>query len=131
MNKKELLEDMSITELQEAIWEKQEKEMEYKFHTKKEVEYNLKEIDSLEAEGNGSLYLVNVQDGCEGLEMLVEIERGTLDDWFGDVEEFVRRHIINFMIDEDYYPEGQGGGIEEIRVEEICRYGRPIFKIYK
>ena len=33
---------------------------------------------------------------------------------------------INFMMDKSYYEEGD---IEDIRVEEICRYSRPIFKI--
>lgn len=85
-------------------------------------------MDNLEAEGNGTLCIVNVQDGCEGWEALVEIDSSIIDsDWMGDEEDLVRNHMINFMIDNSYY---EAGDIEDVRIQEICRYGRPIFKIY-
>ena len=118
---------MSVSELRDVIYKKQEQEAIEKFSTKKEAEFNLSEVKSLEAEGDGSLFHVRVEDGCEGWECLVEIDRSVRDsDWYGDEEEMVKNHLINFMMDKSYYEEGD---IEDIRVEEICRYSRPIFKI--
>ena len=127
MSKEKVLEGMSVSELRDVIYKKQEQEAIEKFSTKKEAEFNLSEVKSLEAEGDGSLFHVRVEDGCEGWECLVEIDRSVRDsDWYGDEEEMVKNHLINFMMDKSYYEEGD---IEDIRVEEICRYSRPIFKI--
>ena len=133
MNKKEreLLDGMSVRELRDAMWEKEEQENAIKFGTKKDVELNMKETLELVADNGSGLFHVRVEDGCEGWECLVEIDRDASDSWTGDDEELVHDHILNFMIDNNYYPEGNGGGIEEIKVEEICRYSRPFFKIYK
>ena len=128
MDKKEVLDGMSIKELQSAIWAKQEQEAIAKFGAKREVVCNIKEVDTLEAEGDGNLFHVRIEDGCEGWEAIVEIERNALREWNGDMEEFVENHILNFTLDNDYYEEGD---IEEIKVEEICRYSRPFFKIQK
>lgn len=127
MSKEEVLEGMSVRELQDIIYKKQEQEAIDKFSTKKEAEFKINEVKTLEADGNGSLFHVRVDDGCEGWESLVEVDRSVQDsDWYGDKEEMVKNHIINFIMDNDYY---QPGDIEDITVEEICRYSRPIFKI--
>ena len=130
MDKKEILAGMTVRELQDVIYEKKEQEAIEKFSTKKEAQFNIKEVKSLKAEGSGSLFRVRVEDGCEGWEALVEVDRSVREDdeWSGDEEELVKNHIINFMMENDYY---EPGDIEEVTVEEMCRYSRPIFKITK
>jgi hypothetical protein len=120
------VEEMSVSELRDAMYRKQEQENMEKFSTKKEAKFNLSEIKTLESKSNGSLYHVRVEDGCEGWECLVEVDRSVQDEGYYEHEELVKNHLINFMMDKSYYEEGD---IEEIRVEEICRYSRPIFKI--
>jgi len=127
MSKEKVLEGMSVRELQDIIYKKQKQEVIEKFSTKKEAQFNLSEVKTLEADGNGSLFHVRVEDGCEGWECLVEVDRKVQDsDLCDDEEELVKNHLINFMMDNSYYEEGD---IEEIEIEEICRYSRPIFKI--
>jgi hypothetical protein len=124
MNKKEILDGMSIRELQDVIYEK-EKEEAIKKYGKKETEFKMSEIEELEAEYGNPLYHVVLEDGSEGWEVLVEVDDDI--EYNGDLEELVKNHIINFVIENDYY---QSADIEDIRVSEICRYSRPIFKIY-
>jgi hypothetical protein len=124
MNKKEILDGMSIRELQDVIYEK-EKEEAIKKYGKKETEFKMSEIEELEAENGNPLYHVVLEDGSEGWEVLVEVDDDI--EYNGDLEELVKNHIINFVIENDYY---QSADIEDIRVSEICRYSRPIFKIY-
>lgn len=127
MTKEEILSEMSVRELQDVIYKKQIQESIDNFSTKKEVEFTISEVETLQADGDGSLFHVRVEDGCEGWESLIEIDRSVRDsDWYGDEEELVKNHIINFIIDNDYY---QAGDIEDIIVEKICIYNRPIFKI--
>lgn len=126
---KEILDGISTKELRDLLWEREERELEVKYGTKREVELKIKELDNLDNKCHGNLFHVTVHDGCEGWEALVEIDRDA--DWYGNEEELVENHIVNFMIENDYYPEGNGGGIENITVEEICRYSRPFFRIYK
>ena len=130
MKKEEVLAGLSISELRDEIYKRQDQENLEKYGTKKEVPFNISEVESLEAEGDGSLFHVRVEDGCEGWECIVEVDRSVRDaDWTmrGGEEELVERHIINFMVENNYYEDGY---IEDIKVEEICRYSRPIFKIY-
>jgi hypothetical protein len=127
MNKQELLDNMSVSELRDEIYKKQVQESIDKFSTRKEAEFNLSEVKTLEADGSGTLYHVRVHDGCEGWEALVEIDREVVDEGYYDGEDLVKDHLINFMIDNNYY---EPGDIEDICVEEICRYNRPIFKIH-
>ena len=127
MSKTKTVDEMSVSELRDAMYKKQEQEDIDKFSTKKEAEFNIREVKSLKAKGNGSLYYVRVHDGCKGWESLVEIDQSVDDsEWCGDEEELVKNHIINFMIENNYY---ESGDIEGITVVEICRYNRPIFKI--
>ena len=128
MNKRELLENMSIDELRDVIHAKLQKEAIDKCSTKIEgLPFNIKEVNKLVAEGNGNLFVVRVDDGCEGWEALVEVDDSVTDsDIDIDLEDLVKDYIINFIIKNDYY---KPGDISEISVEEICRYGRPIFKI--
>lgn len=116
------LKDIPINELLAELQRRKVDEKTKKFSTKQEVEYTMTEVSHLEAEGSGSLFVVRVDDGCEGWEALVNMDADTM--W--DNDELVLNHIINFLIDNDYY---KPGDIDEITVEEICRYNRPIFKI--
>jgi len=75
MKQTKTVKEMSVRELQEEIDKRKKQEAIDKFSTKKETEFKISEVETLEAEGNGSLY-----------------------------------H-------------------NDIIVEEICRYNRPIFKI--
>ena len=124
MNKKEVLDGMSIGELQNIIYEKQKEEAIKKYGTVREVEHKISEIEELKAESHDSLFHVVVEDGSEGWEVLVEVDRDI--DYDGELENLVEDHIINYMFENDYY---QSGDIEEIRVSEICRYSRPILRI--
>ena len=67
-----------------------------------------------------------MEDGSEGWEAIVEVEGDV--DWGGDMEELVEDHIVNFMIEKGYY---KSGDIDDIRISEMCRYSRPIFKIHE
>jgi hypothetical protein len=125
MKQTKTVKEMSVRELQEEINKRKKQEAIDKFSTKKETEFKISEVETLEAEGNGSLYHVRVDDGCEGWESLVEVDEGVEDDECYE-DELVKNHIINFMIDNKYY---EPGDINDIIVEEICRYNRPIFKI--
>lgn len=124
MNKKEILKGMTIRELQDVIYEKQAEEAMKKYGTKRETEFKMSEIDEIEADGDGNLFLVRVEDGSEGWEAIVEVDRNI--DWGGDLEELVEDHIVNFMIEEGY---NENGYVENIEVIEMCRYTRPLFKI--
>ena len=124
MDKKEILDSMSIRELQNLIFEKQKEEAIKKYGTVRETEHKITEIEELKAENHDHLYHVVVEDGSEGWEALVEVD-GDID-YSGDLENLVEDHIVNFMIENNYY---QNGDIEEIRVNEICRYSKPIFRI--
>lgn len=128
MNKKqkEVIDGMSISELQNAIFEKKREEAMKKYGTKRETEFKISETEDIKADGDGNLFLVRVNDGSEGWEAIVEVD-GDLD-WGGDLEELVEDHIVNFMIEEGYY---KNGDIEDIEVIEMCRYSRPIFKIHE
>lgn len=131
MDKKteEILAGLSVSELQEVIYKKRVQESIEKFSTTREAEFNISETKKLEANGSGNLYHVRVDDGCEGWEALVEITREVVDEgYYSGSEDFVKDHIINFMIENEYYEEGD---IEDITVEEMCRYSRPFFKIHK
>jgi hypothetical protein len=127
MKQTKTVKEMSVRELQGEINKRKKQEAIDKFSTKKETEFKISEVETLEAEGNGSLYHVRVDDGCEGWESLVEVDEGVEDDECYE-DELVKNHIINFMIDNKYY---EPGDINDIIVEEICRYNRPIFKISK
>lgn len=124
MNKKELLDGMSIHELQNVIYEKQKEEA-MKNMAQRETEFKMNEVDELKADGNGNLFHVVVGDGCEGWEAIVIVDENVLFE--GDLEDLVESHIINFIIDNDYYESDE---IEDITVNEICRYNKPIFKIH-
>ena len=127
MSKKEVLAEMSVRELQDVIYKKREQEAIDKYGSVRETPFKINEVKTLEAEGSGSLFLVRVEDGCEGWEAIVEVDRDIDTD--GDSEEsVVEDNIINFMMENDYY---QPGDIESIDVQEMCRYSRPIFKITK
>jgi hypothetical protein len=127
MDKEELLEEMSISELREAIHKKQIQKSIDRYGAKKETKFNLLEGNTLTSDGDGTLYRVMVEDGCEGWEALVEVDRDIDEVGNYNHEDLVLNHMINFMIDNDYY---QPGDIEDIRIEGICRYSRPIFKIH-
>jgi len=124
MDKKEVLDSMSIRELQNAIFEKQKEEAIKKYGTLRETEHKISEIEELKAENHDHLYHVVVEDGSEGWEALVEVDREI--EYDGDIETLVEDNIVNFMIENGYY---ENGDIEEIRVNEICRYSKPIFRI--
>lgn len=126
MNKKqkEVLDSMSIRELQNLIYEKQKEEAIKKYGSLRDVEHKITEIEELKAENHDHLYHVIVEDGSEGWEALVEVDREI--DYDGDIENLVEDHIVNFMIEKGYY---SSGDIEEIRVNEICRYSKPIFRV--
>ena len=124
MDKKEVLDSMSIRELQNAIFEKQKEEAIKKYGTLRETEHKISEIEELKAENHNQLYHVVVEDGSEGWEALVEVDREI--EYDGDIETLVEDNIVNFMIENGYY---ENGDIEEIRVNEICRYSKPIFRI--
>jgi hypothetical protein len=126
MDKKEVLDSMSIRELQNAIFEKQKEEAIKKYGTLRETEHKISEIEELKAENHDHLYHVVVEDGSEGWEALVEVDREI--EYDGDIETLVEDNIVNFMIENGYY---ENGDIEEIRVNEICRYSKPIFRIHK
>jgi hypothetical protein len=130
MNKKqkEVLDSMSIRELQNAIFEKQKEEAMKKYGSLRETEYKISEVEGIKAEEHNPLFHVVVEDGSEGWECIVEISEEVDDDWTGDREEVVEDLVVNFMIEEGYY---KNGDIEDIRVNEICRYSRPILKIHK
>jgi len=121
---KEMLDSMSIRELQNVIYEKQKEEAIKKYGTVRETEHKITEIEELKAENHDHLYHVVVEDGSEGWEVLVEVDREI--DYNGDIETLVEDHIVNYMFENDYY---QSGDIENITVNEICRYSRPIFRI--
>lgn len=130
MNKKqkEVIDSMSIRELQNAIFEKQKEEAMKKYGSLRETEYKISEVEGIKAEESNPLFHVVVSDGSEGWECIVEIDEEVDDDWTGDREEVVEDLIVNFMIEQGYY---KNGDIEDIRVNEICRYSRPILKIHK
>jgi len=123
---KEVIDGMSIRDLENAIYEKRREEAMKKYGTKRETEFKMSEAEGIETEGNGNLFLVRVEDGSEGWEAIVEVDRNV--DWGGDLEELVEDHIINFMIENGYYEDGD---IDNIEVMEMCRYSRPIFKIHE
>lgn len=122
---KEVIDTLSIHELQNAILEKKMEEARKKYGSKRETEFKMSEAEGIEAEGNGNLFLVRVEDGSEGWEAIVEVDHDV--DWGGDLEELVEDHIVNFMIENGYY---ENGDIDNIEVMEMCRYSRPIFKIH-
>lgn len=126
MNKKEILDSMSIRELQNLIFEKQKEEAIKKYGTVRETEFKMSIMDNLEGKNNNPLFYVVIEDGSEGWEALVEVDREI--EYDGDIETLVEDHIVNFMIENGYY---ENGDIEEIRVNEICRYSKPIFKIHE
>jgi hypothetical protein len=124
MNKKEVLDGMSIGELQNVIYEKQKEEAIKKYGTVRETEFKISELEELKAESHDHLYHVVVEDGSEGWEVIVEVDRNI--DYDGDMEDVVEDNIVNYMFENGYY---QSGDIENIRIDEICRYSRPIFRI--
>lgn len=124
MNKKEVLDSMSIRELQNIIFEKQKEEAIKKYGTLRETEYKISEMEEIKADRSNHLYHVVVEDGSEGWEALVEVNRKINYD--GDIEDVVEDNIVNYMIENGYY---QNGYIENITVNEICRYSKPMFKI--
>lgn len=123
---KELLKSMSIGELEDVIYEKRREEAMKKYGTKRETEYKITEVEELTADSGDNLFHIVVADGSEGWEALVEVDRNL--DWGGDLEKLVEDHIVNFMIENGYY---ENGDIDDITVSEICRYSRPIFRIEK
>jgi len=124
MNKKEVLDSMSIRELQNIIFEKQKEEAIKKYGTLRETEHKISEMEEIKADRSNHLYHVVVEDGSEGWEALVEVNRKINYD--GDIEDVVEDNIVNYMIENGYY---QNGDIENITVNEICRYSKPMFKI--
>ena len=121
---KEVLDSMSIRELQNVIYEKEKEEAIKKYGNVREVEHKISEVEDIKADGDGNLFHVTVEDGSEGWEAIVEVD-GDID-YDGDLENLVEDHIVNFITEKGYY---KNGNIDEIRVSEICRYSRPIFKI--
>ena len=124
MDKKEVLDSMSIRELQNIIFEKQKEEAIKKYGTLRETEHKISEMEEIKADRSNHLYHVVVEDGSEGWEALVEVNRKINYD--GDIEDVVEDNIVNYMIENGYY---QNGYIENITVNEICRYSKPMFKI--
>ena len=116
MNKKEILDGMSIRELQNVIYEKQKEEAIKKYGTVRETKHKISEMEYIKTDGDDNLFHVIVEDGSEGWQAIVEVDRDI--DYDGDIENLVEDHIVNFMIKHGYY---QNGDIENITVNEIDR----------
>ena len=90
----------------------------------KQWEYRVQTIGSIFGTKDEDIQATLDEWGSEGWEAIVEVD-GDID-YNGDLEELVEDHIVNYMIENDYY---QAGDIDGIEVIEMCRYSRPIFKI--
>ena len=128
MTKKEILDGMTIRELQNVILQKQQEEAMKKYGTKRETPFKMKEVKTLniKADSTGSLFHVVIADGSEGWEAIVEVDHNI--DYGGNLEKLVENHIVNFIIENEYY---ENGDIEDITVNGLCHYGKSMFKISK
>ena len=62
MNKKqkEVIDGMSIRDLENAIYDKRREEAMKKYGTKRETEFKMSEAEDIKADGDGNLFLVTL-----------------------------------------------------------------------
>lgn len=62
--------------------------------TREDVPFKFAKADDLKADDHGALYHIRVEDGCEGWEALIEIDRTvTHGRWTGDLEKVIEDHV--------------------------------------
>lgn len=94
-----------------------------------ELEFNISELKHLTNEDDEYLYIVQVEDGSEGCQFIVEVERDIEEykDYETEIDdEFVTEYVTKWLIANEYYTLDR---IDSIRAYEICRYQRGILKI--
>jgi len=112
------LKEISTKDLEAELRNRKDTEEELRWKTLPEIEHTIKQIQELDSESSNQLFLAIVEDGSDGFNFIVSVDR-ELDLEEDDVEEYVQNYIIE---------KANNGGwldqlcIEDIRVEEFCRY---------
>ena len=117
------LEEYSIRELKDAIYEKQEEAAKIFSSTLPTNYYPYEEteiIDNTDVRNISKSYFhLHINDGCEGHDYLAEVISGTFD---GAMEDKIKNSIIH-----NYITKAKKGGwdsyFEDVSIEEVGRYG--------